>query len=382
MKNKAGIDYKILLGSILFCLIFVCLQVLAFVNLLSFAITTYIPYLVTFVVIIIATKLPFTSGKYKVPRTLFVLSVVGAFLSMLSGNGLGDAILKVIYALMGYVGYLYVSEKKIYLNLFPIILTIFYYYFYSVFFYDDSNFRVANFFGLSSSNAIAISLNGVFYFYYLLHKYYKKTGPILLLIFSVANLYFIWIQGSRIGVVVAVIFVLLSFYEFFNGKRISRRLLTIFYLLIIIISVVAVFSVYSSIFDTFVEDNGAVGVDAYEADGRSDSVLSFFSNMTVDRFLFGYDISFTFAYDLHRTFNSFLDFWSRYTLIPFVYLLIQLVRRVIRRKEYELPLYTLIPFFLYGMVETVWSGALWDSMLYFSCFLSDRSLSTHKQSKE
>ena len=172
---------------------------------------------------------------------------------------------------------------------------------------------------------------------------------------------------------------MLSFYEFFNNKKIKSSISTTVFLLITIIIVVAVFSTYSSLFNTFVEENGSVGVNAYEDDCRSICQQSFFSNMTVFRFFFGYNISFSFFGDLHRTFNSFLDFWARYTLLPFVFLLIQLVRRGVRRKDYELPLFTLIPFFLYGMVESVWCGALWDIMLYFSCFLSAHSISTPKQ---
>ena len=197
MKKTIGIDLKVLWGSILFCFVFVCVQILNFVNILPFVITTYVPYVVTGIVLIIAYHLPFWSERYKLPRTLFILSVIGAFLSMFSGNGPGDAILKVMYALMGYVGYLYISEKNVYLNLFPIILLGLYYYFYSIFFFDESNLRVGDFFEVSSSNTIAISLNGVFYFYYILQKYYKKTSPILLLLFSAVNLYFIWKQGSR-----------------------------------------------------------------------------------------------------------------------------------------------------------------------------------------
>ena len=370
-------DFRQLIGSILFCFVFVCLQVLNFVNIVPFNIKTFVPYLMTAVVLYIGWKLPLNNNCYRAPRMLYLLSIFGAVLSVFAGNGLGDMLLKIMYATFGFVGYVYVCERKINLNLFPIILLLAYVYFYRIFFFDQANLRVGDFFEISSSNTIAISLNVIFYFYYLLQKYYQSIDVTKLIIFSCTNLAFIWVQGSRIGVAVALLFVMLSLLELLIKKGASKGSFFVLFF-IALVGIVLLYSKFSYLLDAFVEDNGAIGLNAYEEDCRSGSQHSFFANLNAHRFLLGYNIDFAFYGDLHRTFNSFLDFWARYTIIPFVYLVYRLMRRLFSLKDFSIPVYALIPFFLYGFVESLWSGALWDIFLYLICFLSDRSIENNK----
>ena len=69
-------------------------------------------------------------------------------------------------------------------------------------------------FDLSSSNAIPMALNITLYVYFILNKFYGVEKKKEIVFFSIINLALAVIQQSRIGILLSIVILVLSFYEY------------------------------------------------------------------------------------------------------------------------------------------------------------------------
>jgi hypothetical protein len=274
----------------------------------------------------------------------------------------------------GLFGYIYVRRKvRMDLNIFKYIIILFYFFSYFVYYsvLPDYFFRPgfdedAIVFDNSSSNAITMALNIILFIYLVLNKYYKSNHIKYIFYFSIINLILIFIQQSRIGLVVSVFLLFISFYEY---SEISIKKLFSFISFILILAFIYFFKEISDLYYLFFSDYSYEKV--FEG-VRSKSQVFFFTNLNLESFLFGYSDNTVFAShindDLIYTYNVFLDVWNRYGFFPFITLVFVLIYRFFRHKKYFFPLHYLIPFIAYSFVESIFFPNFWDFFIYLLIF--------------
>lgn len=368
-----GSKYNATYNGIIFVFLFVLQQIISFVY-MPFKLVSPYWLLILFLIVLVCIKLPLTSSKYKVPLVFTLFCVLGSFLSYMNGEDVGNIVIKSLYIVIGYIGFVFISQYRINLKVFDFTLIGLYVFFYYTYFSLSVYSRMAlnaNLFGHSSSNTISISLNIVLFMYYLLSRSSVKEVRIRILLFSIINFGFILIQNSRAGIAVAIIIVLLAIMDFFNFDSRKKYM---FYLFGAIFLCLILFY-YQDFITKFFIDNKMQGLDSYEADVRSVSQRSFFSNLNMESFLVGYNRNFEFTNDITRTFNAFLDFWSRYGIIPFVVLIILFLKRIVDFRYYCISLISLLPIFFYSFFESLWGATLWDIFIFMILFYSHKNYS-------
>lgn len=222
-------------------------------------------------------------------------------------------------------------------------------------------------FGTSSSNTIAISLNIILFFYFILKRSYKESNYKVVTFIAIINLVLIIIQGSRAGIVVAFILLLLCLSELFNFKKVYFPLI-----LFSIISLVVINNNYDKLLE-IMELDRMQGLKSIEEDVRGVAQRSFFYNLNFANFFLGYPSGTEFTFEITRTFNAFIDFWNRFGFIPFLSLIIFLLRRIFNYKRFDLSLLFFTPLIIYSLVESLWGGNSWDILIYFLLFYSYKS---------
>lgn len=277
--------------------------------------------------------------------------------------------------LIALYGYHYIDNNRINLNVFDILipsLYLFFYYTYylqlpSLFYRVGGDFDDGDWFGTSSSNAIPIVLINILYIYEVLSYLQKESihRRNRLFLFSTINLVLILIQQSRVGIVMAALFFL---WNLFNWSYYSKNKFAKIAPVLFFIFVLYIFNQYASIIFDVSESVGDVSSEAYKEDVRSQALNSFYENMGMKEFLFGYPNETEYAYNIKYTYNLFADHWDKYTIIGLFVLSFIFVKRIIAYKKYYFPLYYLFPFLLYGYVEPRYLPEYWDFFIYLMLF--------------
>ena len=329
------------------------------------------PYwiMVTFFTIVLFFQLKVRiNEENKAPFVLFLLCSIGAMTNTILGSPIGYGLSKCFYSFFAFVGLLYISKYRINTNVFIGLLVILYVFFYYRYFIFDELTRKSidnDLFVQASANAIPMSLNMVFIIYWMISQGQSENHKLMFVLIAAINLFLIIIQGSRAGILVAFILAILSIVNFCGFKLYFNHRLLI--PLIIIIALLFYFQDYLL---GFMEENKMVGTLSDEGNVRYFAQASFFANLDIKHCLLGYPKDYQFIPDLTRTYNAFLDLWSRCGLAPFLYLVYCLLIRIKNNKQYAVPFLLLIPFFAYAPFESLWGGTLWDICLFLCLFYS------------
>lgn len=350
--------------GIAFVLLFVVQQIVAFIWIPFKLVSPYWILYVLLVGLIIIQNLR-QIEKLRGAVLLFGATSVGSLLTLINGDPIGSYVVKILYSLIGLVGLYYISTRRINLIVFDVLIPVLYIFFYFSFFVLDSSTRQEineYLFGHSSSNSIAISLNVVWIIYYVIARSYgPSTKRRMLLLFSILNLLLIIAQGSRIGIVVAGINLVMIVSDVFKHKHL--------YFIVLLAGSVYLFYRYGNLLESIIDIQGMQGFESFYADVRSRAQAEFFMKMTPTAAIFGYPESMVFA-GVNRSFNAFLDFWRHYGLLPLAVLLFFMAKRIRRRKQYAVPLMAFTSLFVYSFFESLWGATLWDILIYLFLFYS------------
>jgi hypothetical protein len=324
---------------------------------------------ITIAIGLIGFNLPITKIKYRPALFFTITCVFGAFLSYINGKSFVGAITKSIFIISGFIGFVYLVEKRINLIVFDFLLVSLYIFFYFSYFSLDSETRFlmdGDFFGHSSSNAIAMSLNIILFFYLIISK--QQVNQLKIFIFSIINLLLIFVQESRAGIVVSSLILVMSMVDLFNINH-KRKYISYLYTTIIVFYFILSFN--NEIGD-YLSSVQLEGISTFQEDIRNESQQAFFIKMDIGSFLFGYPDDFNFSQGITRTFNSFLDFWNRFGFIPFFLFMVLLYYRISRPYNYSTSLIYFFPLIFYSLVEALWGGTQWDILIFLLLFYSSK----------
>lgn len=275
----------------------------------------------------------------------------------------------IIFPLMAFVGYQITAKKKLDIKfiaylVFPLLYVIYYYNYYSILpdFFFRPYFNEDCFYG-ASSNSIPKALNNTLFCFLILNYLYKSGIEKYLFRVSLVNLLLIIIQQSRAGILIAFILLMICIYVY-NYKLVSR-----FKYLYILISSFILFYITLNLVIT-------IGVTKFEdytifSEARALPSQIFFENLNSSNFLFGYSNENYFG-NFDYTYNVFLEFWSKYNFISFIFLLTFIMYRFTKHKNFFFPIFFLLPFLMYSVVESIYLPMFWDFMIYLILFLPKR----------
>lgn len=325
------------------------------------------------IALFVGQRMPMLSKKYKKEQNYLLIFVVGSFMTFFNGHSIASCIVKAFFILYAYIAYLYVVRNRINTSVFGILLIALYVFFSSAYFfklgyYGHGGFFDGELFGHSSSNTIPISLNTVLIFYLIIHEYNCEKKYFILFVFSIINVVLIFIQQSRAGIIVSLSLLLIIFYLWKKSLGNTKD----FKISFIIIFIGLLFGWWYLMKDSLhIEELGFESSlnQTYLSDIRYYAQISFFSSLDVKSFFLGYPPSSSFE-GMTRTYNSFLDIWSKYGIIPFIYLIVLLIKRIVKYKEYNISPIIIIPVLLYSTVESIYAGALWDVVWFLLIYLS------------
>jgi hypothetical protein len=308
--------------------------------------------------------------KYKAELQFVIILCI---LSLLTSwvHGVLSPGMSIIGPVVTYIGYFFIRNKSVNFNLkiFDFVFIFFYIYFYFIYFsilpdlFDRGDFDEDEIvFEIASSNGIAIALNITLYSYLILNFLLKQKRERNIVIIAIINFVFIFIQQSRIGVAVSMILLLISLYEYF-GSQIKKYLLYLG-----IPALIFIYLFYNFIINYLSIIGGLSGAETYIANERGDAVVDFFNGLNKNNFIFGYSNDKKFS-DFTYTFNVFLDFWSKYSLVGLFILIFIFIRRFILWRNYKFPLYYFLPFLFYAFVESWFFPEYWDVIIYLIIFV-------------
>ena len=215
-QNKSS-----LMSGLVFIILFVVQQVVAF-TWMPFKLVS--PYWILYIVLIAYMFINNVRKveTYKSAVLFFLIIMISSILTIINGDSIGSYIVKILYSLIGLVGLYYISTHHINLTVFDILFPVLYIFFYFSYFVFDIFTRQdlnGDLFGHSSSNTIAISLNVIWIIYYIVARADgSSTKSRMLLLFSILNLLLIVVQGSRAGIVVAAINLIMVISDIFKLK--------------------------------------------------------------------------------------------------------------------------------------------------------------------
>ncbi len=360
----------------IFATLFVLQQIMAFTY-MPFNLVT--PYWIFVILVFFVVGLSLTNkgGEKRNALTFALICAAMSVMTIANGSSIGEIITKVLYMLIGYWGYVFICERRIKLIVFDILLVVLYIAFYQGYFQYDVVTRTMmdeDLFGHASSNTIAMILNIVTYFYVIISWVYKARNKKRLVLYCGFNLFLIVQQGSRAGMLVALLLLLIVLFTTYDAKSKLRSIM----LFIGAAAIVVYLAVKNmGIIEEFFVLN-EISANAYEQDVRSLALVSFFAKMDFTHFLTGYKFQYELLSGIDRSFNAFVDFWKVYGFIPFVYMVALIVKRIIKHKEYEIPLVLLLPFVAYSLFESLWGGTFWDTLLFMILFYSHRDEKNNK----
>lgn len=356
---------QVIFVSIFFIFFFVLQQVYSFVGLSENINERY--WQIIYIVLLFLGIQQFPQmNNNRMAFTFMICSALGTICTIINGRPIGMIVLFFVYAVAGYAGYSYLKKHKVQANYVGISLLLLYIIFYLVYFqFRELNVELAeegDLFGHSSSNTIAISLNFVLWVYFFIDYTQDSKNILWVFILSIVNLILCFIQASRMGLAASFVMFLVVYYTLAKHTK-SKWPKYLFYLVVIL----ALTQVPK--FAGFIEDYSVASNIAgfeYSEEVRARSIKLFFNNMDLSHALFGYGDDSIFQNG--RTFNSALDFWDRYGLFPFLFLIVLFIKRIINWRSYSVSLYVFVPILLYSFSETIFGGTLWDFFLYLFLF--------------
>lgn len=317
-------------------------------------------------------KSNYISSKYSAAILFAVSFIFGGTVIVLLKNS--TTLFNVFAPLFGLFGYLYIRQNvEMNIKFIKYIMMSFYLYFYFVYYrvIPDYFFRAgfdedAVVFDNSSSNAISMTLVMLLFIYLILNRYYRSNQNRTLFHFSLINIVLVFIQQSRIALLISVILFFISFHEY--SKKYLRKFLVLLTLTVVVLLVYfwrEILLVYDLLFSEY-------NIRNISEDMRSDARTYFVSNLAIDNFFIGYPDNTIFASarttKIFYTYNVFLDVWNRYGFFSFVILIAVLLYRFVFHRRYYFPLYYFLPFLVYSFFESIFFPNFWDCFIYILIF--------------
>jgi len=225
-----------------------------------------------------------------------------------------------------------------------------------------------NVFYVSSSNTIAIILNIYLLTYIVSGIYHNKLQHKKVILFGIINIILIFIQQSRIGLLVAIIILFIPWFSSFKKISILKYLFTTFILAIIYFIIQFYLTDISSSDFSF---------DGYLLDSRGIIQLLFFSNLSGDIIFWGYPLDYIYFAEFERVYNMFLLNYNYTTIIGFIIIIYFFFVRILNSKKYFFPLIIISTLILYGLVEEIFLPMGWDFLLLLLLFLKVNNTSTY-----
>lgn len=302
-----------------------------------------------------------------------IISCLGAFITLANGTSIGWMLMKIVYIFMGYTAFIFIKNNKMNLwpfSIFMVGLYIFFYVIYFKFILSGNFINKDEAFENSSSNAISICLCGTLFLYYLLNVYYEAKHDLIILLYSIINIILIFFQGSRGGLIVALLQGLFCVYSIIKGN--SSRYVKWIGIGVFATVIITVVTYAAIIFDNMNVNEFMHLFESYDEESRSQLLIYAFDRMDLSVFLTGWTSGESLDYD-HRTYNGFIDFWFSYGLLPFIALLYFAARRFISRKRFNIRAYHLMPLFAYSFAESFMAFGVWEFLMFLALFLSEKN---------
>ena len=280
----------------------------------------------------------------------------------------------------GFVGYVYSLtirlEWRVFIGFYFLQVVYFLVEYYSKLphlFFRPGFDEDAVIFDRASSNCVSICLN--FTIISILHyDYYSAWGiKRFALILSLLNLVLVFIQQSRVGIIVAWLMVVLAAIR--AGIAFRRVIFSNIFILCIIFAFRGIDYV-----QILGESIGDISAAAYFDDIRSEAVKNFFVRINnFSQFLLGpgmSEVEISESEYIGYSYNSFIDVWSRYTFIGFSLLLINFSLTTLKgiwcRENYRF--FLLTPILFYSLFESLYFPNFWDAIIFSIIFISDLSV--------
>ena len=224
----------------------------------------------------------------------------------------------------------------------------------------------------ASSNAIPWALNNSLFIYMVLNFLYKWGAERSLLTIASINLLLNFIQQGRGGIIMGILLLFIALYEY-SPKTIYR----IRYIYISTLLLVLYFTIQGMIEVFVLSTWDFASVDEYSVlkERRVLALLSFLNQISISNFFFGFadpwstTAAQTWFDDELYAFNTFLDFWNRYNFFALCTLIFFLIYRFYNRNQFLLPIYYVIFFIIYGMIESIYLPSFRDCFIYLILFL-------------
>lgn len=285
----------------------------------------------------------------------------------------------IVAPIFTYAGYRYILNRSLNIKWFFYFFIISYVFYFIVYYSQlpDLFFRPgfdedAAVFDNSSSNAIPISLNITLFFFIILNYLYQERFQKQILIIAIVNFSLIVIQQSRGGLLVSFILIFISLFDY-NKKMFLFSSIFISIVIFLFLS----FNIYG-ILDYLDNLGDFNGIDALNQDVRGIAQAEFFNELTFFNLVFGYPPNTTYVVwagdEINYTYNVFLDVWNKYSILGFIMLLIIIVNRIIFNRNFFLPLYYLIPFLVYCMIESLFFPNFWDAIIFILFFTKKNTI--------
>lgn len=363
MKILSKIDFF----SIFFLLLFIAPHtVVSVISQRSTALVYYPILVVSYLIFIVFFLKEAKKIKYISALIFALLFVLTGIFNMIIHNS--TSTFNIIAPVISYFAYVGISKNSINVKYFDYYILILYIYFYFIYYsilpnlifrpgFDEEIFENA------SSNAIPIALNVTLYAYLILNKFASAGREKRIFIFSIVNIILIVIQQSRAGVLISIVIFLISLYNYQREKFFK------FLIPLLVAFFIGVSSYYYTEIVTYIDHIGNVkGLQALKEDSRGDAFSSFFRDMDIFNFLFGYSNRTYGAGEFSYTYNMYLEIWNKYGLIQLTVFFSVLIHRFIKRSKFEFPFYFLFPFLLYTIVEPRFFPGFWDVIVYILLF--------------
>tara|TARA_B110000240_G_C13511501_1_gene459724 strand:+ start:4313 stop:5356 length:1044 start_codon:yes stop_codon:yes gene_type:complete len=221
-----------------------------------------------------------------------------------------------------------------------------------------------NVFPLSSSNSISIILN-VYLLLYILHGVYiNKLNYKKIKLFGLINIVLIFIQQSRIGLLVAIIILIIPFIQNLSKSSIKKYTYPT--------GIIFFFLYFGDLFSQYFS-GGLLNLNGYLLDTRGLVQVLFFENLTGDKVFWGYPIDFEYYLDYTSVYNMFLLNYNYTTILGFAIIILLFLIRFIKSKKYFFNILFLLPILFYGLVEEIFLPKGWDFILFLVLFLKVKS---------
>ena len=272
-----------------------------------------------------------------------------------------------------FIGFVFYEKYKLKID--PRVFIIFFLFLFTYYFFTyyanlpslisrtDFN-EDAYVFDNSSSNAIPISLNILLATYILFTL--NSSKPIItrtILYLSITNLILIFIQQSRLGMVASAIILIFII----NSRVSNKKLLKLFNYPILMVTAFS----FKDIFIQIYYNSGLDSIADFQTSVRVLINLKFYSLLSIENFLFGLrETIFFYVGESPQkyTYNIFSEIIRMYGIIPLLFFLIFIFKRILKRKLFVNKFFLLFVFIIYSISEGLFVANLSDTIFYVLLF--------------